>query len=121
MKFKTKYFEIEAVQFDGTNIDVIEKFAGSHMIKEDRKPSDPTDVAYQVFDVLHKTWVNFFKGQWIIRGMKGEFYPCDDEVFRSKYEPLIPVAKGLAFPPGVCNGQCDYPITGHSPTCGGRQ
>ena len=25
---------------------------------------------------------------WIIRGTKGEFYPCRDDVFQEKYEPL---------------------------------
>lgn len=89
MRFKTKYFEIDAIQYTGKNIDDVKRFTGDHMINEDRKPSDPTDVGYQVFDVLHKTWVNFFPNQWIIKGMKGEFYPCDPEVFASKYEPLV--------------------------------
>ena len=28
------------------------------------------------------------KGWWIIRGLKGEFYPCEDEVFQMKYALL---------------------------------
>lgn len=27
-------------------------------------------------------------GDWIIRGLIGEYYPCKDEVFKAKYEPL---------------------------------
>jgi len=27
-------------------------------------------------------------GDWIIRGLEGEFYPCVDSVFRRKYEPV---------------------------------
>lgn len=28
-------------------------------------------------------------GDWIIRGTKGEFYPCSDDVFHEKYEEII--------------------------------
>ena len=26
-------------------------------------------------------------GDWIIRGVKGEFYPCKDSIFRETYDP----------------------------------
>jgi hypothetical protein len=26
-------------------------------------------------------------GDWIIRGVKGEFYPCKAEIFEATYEP----------------------------------
>ena len=28
-------------------------------------------------------------GDWIIRGVKGEMYPCKDEIFRLTYEPVV--------------------------------
>ena len=28
-------------------------------------------------------------GDWIIRGIKGEHYPCKDEIFRLTYEPVV--------------------------------
>jgi hypothetical protein len=28
-------------------------------------------------------------GDWIIRGVKGEFYPCKDSIFRLTYEPVV--------------------------------
>lgn len=28
------------------------------------------------------------KGDWIIRGVKGEFYPCKPDIFASTYEPV---------------------------------
>ena len=28
-------------------------------------------------------------GDWIIRGVKGEIYPCKDEIFRLTYEPVV--------------------------------
>ena len=27
-------------------------------------------------------------GDWVIRGVKGEFYPCRDDIFRATYEPV---------------------------------
>jgi len=27
-------------------------------------------------------------GDWIIRGVKGEFYPCRDDIFRATYEAV---------------------------------
>lgn len=28
------------------------------------------------------------RGDWIIRGVKGEFYPCRDDIFRMTYEAV---------------------------------
>jgi len=27
-------------------------------------------------------------GDWIIKGIKGEFYPCKDDIFRATYEAI---------------------------------
>ncbi len=27
-------------------------------------------------------------GDWMIRGVKGEYYPCRDDIFRLTYEPV---------------------------------
>lgn len=32
-------------------------------------------------------------GDWIIKGVKGEFYPVTDDVFRATYEPLVVVGE----------------------------
>ena len=29
-------------------------------------------------------------GDWIIRGVKGEFYPCKPDIFAATYEPVSP-------------------------------
>jgi len=31
-----------------------------------------------------------YPGDWLITGIKGEQYPCDDEIFRETYEPSGP-------------------------------
>ena len=32
---------------------------------------------------LHATW-----GDWIIKGVKGEFYPCKPDIFDATYDPV---------------------------------
>ncbi|MFJ9979685.1 penta-EF hand family protein [Streptomyces cyaneofuscatus] len=45
------------------------------------------DREFAVYDRLHDTWVSFEYGDWIIRGVQGEFYPCKPDVFDATYEP----------------------------------
>lgn len=100
MKYKTKPFEIDAVKFTGDNWGEVRKFVGpfdtkgvypnGHVTKfikyEVTSLHDDPDIIAQVYDYLHRTWVGVKINQYIIRGMKGEFYPCDPEVFEAKYE-----------------------------------
>lgn len=92
-KFRSKVIEIEAVQFTGENYEDVQELAhnGRHplffQVDEEDRGEDPEIIA-QVYDKLHSTWVGVKKDQWIIKGLKGEFYPCDNEVFEAKYEPV---------------------------------
>lgn len=42
---------------------------------------------WHVYDRLHSGWILFEPGDWIIKGIKGEFYPCKADVFEATYEP----------------------------------
>lgn len=87
-KFRTKPFEIEAVQFTNPqNTLSIQALAGNNFNLLDQPDEDDPDVIAEVWDNLHNTWVGVKLNQWIIKGMKGEIYPCDPEVFEAKYEP----------------------------------
>lgn len=103
MKYKTKPFEVEAVEFDGNNWEELEKFVGSrpahatidgeevYIVNFQRAGSyvawDDEAIVAEVYDYIHSSWVGVRKGDFIIKGSKEEFYPCDPEVFHSKYEP----------------------------------
>lgn len=43
-------------------------------------------------------------GWWIIRGVKGEFYPCDPEIFEATYEPAdsTPELGAVAYEASWC-------------------
>lgn len=48
---------------------------------------DPPELAdLEVYDKLHDTWVKVAPGQWVIRGVQGETYPCADDVLRATYD-----------------------------------
>lgn len=101
MKYRTRPFEIDAELFDGDNFGQIQAFVGKREAKDtpgyyidnfddvrnwwvDIEPG----ITAVVWDYLHSTWVGVRPGNYIIKGMKGEFYPCDAQVFEAKYEPI---------------------------------
>jgi hypothetical protein len=92
-RYKSKPAEIDAVLFTGENIDEVQEFclvdspSFFQPVDEEDRDDDPEIVA-QVWDKLHSTWVGVKTGQYIIKGTKGEFYPCDPEVFNGKYEKI---------------------------------
>lgn len=103
-RFRTKIVEIEATQFTGDNFtEMFEWSEGNFreintIATEGPVRDDGEEVTVpvsfkrraQVYDKLHTTWINVETGQWIVRGVKGEYYPCDDETFHWKYEEVVP-------------------------------
>lgn len=97
MRFRKKPVEVEAVQFDGHNWPTVNRFVGKIFpIGNDEfswgfapaHDMDAEGVIAVVWDKLHSTWVGVKAGQWIIKGIQGEFYPCDDQVFHDTYEEV---------------------------------
>ena len=41
----------------------------------------------EVFDREHDTSIKYKATDWIITGVKGESYPCTDEIFKATYDP----------------------------------
>lgn len=98
MKYISVPTEIEAVQFTENNrnelwkfVDYNENILDTYLIDTiGLNPEDWADrkIYIQVFDDLHDSVIRVYLGQWLIRGTKGEYYPCDDEVFKEKYRPV---------------------------------
>lgn len=89
-KYQTKPFEIEAVRWLGHNVSEIKQFAGVREDNGEDKFLLPDEIWGEwddphIWDYIQKTWVAVNDGDYIIKGMKGEFYPCDSEVFEAKY------------------------------------
>lgn len=79
---------VEAIQWTGANLAEVQQFAGSQFadVPPEDRAEDPERTA-EVWDKLHGTWVGVHDGQWVIRGVRGEFYPCDAGVLAETYEP----------------------------------
>lgn len=94
-KFRKKPVEIEAVQWTGDNEDELYAFTGAQNFvvtdPEDRANSDDPEATASVFDELHSTWVLVYTGQWVIRGVKGEFYPINEQVLAETYDRVNPL------------------------------
>lgn len=86
--FRKKPVVVQAVQWTGGNETEVRAFAGGSNfgVCSDEPPCDP-EITAHVYDELHSTWVGVKTGQWIIRGVKGEFYPIDQTVLAETYEP----------------------------------
>jgi hypothetical protein len=87
--YRKKPVVIAAVRWIGDNEREVASFA-RHCFKTIDPPDrgDDPDMTAQVYDTLHATWVLLGTGDWIVRGVKGEFYPVRDDVFRETYEPV---------------------------------
>ncbi len=76
--FRKKPVVIEAVQFDGT-------FAS---VEAMQIPSCSQDLGSKTLEIETLEGVMVAQpGDWIIKGVKGEFYPCKPEIFAATYDP----------------------------------
>lgn len=87
MRFRKKPVEIEAMQFSPENGADLARWCGGRY-KADAKPSDPSDVAHRLLIPTLEGTMTAQPGDWIIKGVKGEFYPCKPDIFDATYEPV---------------------------------
>lgn len=76
-KYRKRPIVIEAVQFNG-NFDEIEAFVGG-------------DAEFREGELLVATLegpLHASPGDWIIKGVRGEFYPCKPDIFMATYEEV---------------------------------
>lgn len=85
MKYRKKPVEIEAVQFIDTpeRIEEITEFTGGDL----RVNYEDKDNPYIPIETLEGT-MKASVGDYIIKGVKGEYYPCKPDVFTQTYEPV---------------------------------
>ena len=95
-KFRKKPVVIEAIQWTGNNLREIIGFTTLH-------PSARKWSWEEYENVVRKEGLKIFTlegslmaglGDWIIKGVKGEFYPCKPDIFEQTYGPVEPGKKG---------------------------
>lgn len=79
--FVKKPIAIQAIKWTGYNFDEIKQFVGEDNLALFRSHTNP-DLVIRTLEGDHHALV----GDWIIRGVKGEFYPCKPDIFEQTYE-----------------------------------
>lgn len=79
MKYKKKPVVVEAIQFVGNNFNEVEQFAKGKTL----------------YDILGRFYIDTLegemlvsKGDYIIKGVEGELYPCKPDIFHKTYEEV---------------------------------
>lgn len=91
MKYKKKPVIIDAIQWTGSNLGEIIDFVGKDLIIETydagyQAGATPLGVGLKIRTLEGDMNVSF--GDFIIKGVKSEFYPCKPDIFKETYEPV---------------------------------
>lgn len=94
-KYRKKPVVVEAIQWTGSNLEEIRNFVGSDLIEEyvelfDIKRTLKEMLVDIAIDTLEGT-MRVDYGDYIIKGVKGEFYPCKPDIFLATYEEVAEV------------------------------
>lgn len=79
MRYAKKPVIIEAIQWTGENRDEIFQFAGRNA-----SLGDATGMIIKTLEGEHKA----SEGDFIIKGIAGEFYPCKPDIFKATYQEV---------------------------------
>lgn len=87
MRYKTKPCEIEAVEFKDDSVDTlmaIQNFMNKELFVSYADRKHPVIKIATLEGVMDASI-----GDFIIKGLCGEFYPCKPDVFHKKYEEVM--------------------------------
>ena len=85
MKYRKKPVVIEAMKWDGTNIEEIKNFAGDKVEFIADVSLDDETIMIEI-KTLEGAYVSI--GDFIIKDIKGELYPCKPDIFEEIYEAV---------------------------------
>ena len=83
-QYRKKPVVIEAIQWDGTNSGEIAKFM-STPIRTKTSPEEGNPSGKITIETLEGD-MTASVGDFIIKGVQGEFYPCKPDIFEKTYE-----------------------------------
>ena len=79
VRYRKKPVEIEAVRWTGENLEEIKDFAKGALVRR-----GPAGIAIDTLEGRMRA----DKGDYIIKGIAGEFYPCKPDIFKATYEEV---------------------------------
>ena len=86
MRYKKKPIEVEAIKFDGTNHREILKFIYPSMTETGLEGAEKMKLPI-VIETLEGD-MNVSVGDYVIRGVQGELYPCKPDIFEQTYQTI---------------------------------
>ena len=94
MQYRKKPVVIEAVQWNGKdNLNEVCEFLGSHLngfekcYLPNKRPDQEDTVTKLIIHTLEGSH-DASIGDYIIKGVKGEFYPCKPDIFELTYDTV---------------------------------
>ena len=78
-KYRKKPVVIEAIQYNGDNYNEISNFTGNKSLLGLKQSNEI------IINTLEGNMIASV-GDYIIKGIKGEFYPCKPDIFEQTYE-----------------------------------
>jgi len=84
MKFRKRPVVIEAIQWTGANVDEV---LGFILAKGMARRSGQNSL---IIETLEGSMLAS-RGDWIIKGVNGEFYPCKPDIFDKTYDSVAHV------------------------------
>ena len=86
-QYRKKPVVIEAIQWNGNNFDDIKNFANSKVryyshYDHNEYYEDKSTLKINTLEGDHKCSI----GDYVIKGVKGEIYPCKPDIFEMTYE-----------------------------------
>jgi len=91
-RYRKKPLETEAMQWNGGDYEALAAFCGNDWTRPPQRttpwggPDD--DDLILLWNKLELQWLQCPKDHWIIRGVQGELYRCDPDVFAMAYEAI---------------------------------
>ncbi len=83
MKFRKRPVVVDAVQFTGDNWDELSQHFGDFEVDSVWVDGDNLVLVTLEGEMTAKV------GDWIVRGVRGEFYPCKPDIFEQTYERVF--------------------------------
>lgn len=87
-KYRKKPIVVEAIQWNGINRGEIEMFCGYDNIEFKVEILSDSTLGLQLIVKTLEGYMVASRGDYIIKGIFGEFYSCKEEIFEKTYELL---------------------------------
>lgn len=91
MKVRKKPIVVETIQWTGDNLSEVQEFVGDSLLLHEYDYHTSNSIRTVVTGIsIHTLEGDHYAsvGDYIIKGVQGEFYPCKPDIFEETYEVI---------------------------------